>query len=388
MPNSLLPAERFSLHPPQLTVSLTALASDRAPVRRAMLRALGGSFSASALQAEREDAQPGLDGARRQRLLELLRDTDSFLVAHLYAPGAVQELALESGGVVADSLEMARAGARAPQANILVAGVRFMGETAKILSPDKRVRMLDISATCSLDLGCTPDAFRAFIADHPGREVVVYANTSAEIKACADWVVTSSIAREVIEHLHGQGKRILWAPDRHLGRWLREQTGADMQLWDGSCVVHEEFRAQGVRALLRTHPQAAVLAHPESPYEVLQMADVVGSTSQLLAAVEQLSNQVVIVATDRGMFHALRRRAPGKQLIPAPTAGEGASCRSCARCPWMRLNHLDALQQTLETGSAVGEVLVDPQTAERARRPLLRMLHFPTQQARSLGLPG
>lgn len=310
----------------------------------------------------------------RARIRQLLVDRDAVLVAHYYTDGDIQELAEETGGCVSDSLEMARFGRDHPASTLMVAGVRFMGETARILSPEKTVLMPTLEAECSLDLGCPPDEFAEFCDAHPDRTVVVYANTSAAVKARADWVVTSSIALEVVAHLKARGEKILWAPDKHLGRYIQDQTGADMLLWDGACIVHEEFKARGVEDLKAVYPDAAVLVHPESPRAVVAMADVVGSTSQILKAAQEMPNKTFIIATDNGMFSTLRRKAPGKQFIEAPTAGQGATCRSCAHCPWMAMNELEALEQSLLKGA--NEIHVDPALAERAMRPLQRMLDF------------
>jgi quinolinate synthase len=319
-----------------------------------------------------------LDEARRHALREeiraLLKARDAVLVAHYYTDGDVQELAEETGGFVSDSLEMARFGHDHPASTLVVAGVRFMGETAKILSPEKTVIMPTLEAECSLDLGCPPEEFAAFCDAHADRTVVVYANTSAAVKARADWVVTSSIAVDVVDHLDARGEKILWAPDRHLGAYIQEQTGADMLLWDGACIVHEEFKSRGLEDLRAAHPEAAVLVHPESPKGVVEQADVVGSTSAILAAARDLPNDTFIVATDRGIFATLRRKVPGKRFIEAPTAGAGATCRSCAHCPWMAMNELEALAATLRDGG--NEVHVDPALAERAMVPLRRMLDF------------
>src|SRR5690554_2063904 len=222
--------------------------------------------------------------ALREQVKQLLVDHNAVLIAHYYTSPVIQALAEETGGFIGDSLEMARFGARHPAQTLVVAGVRFMGETAKILSPEKRVLMPTLEATCSLDLGCPADEFAAFCDQHPDRTVVVYANTSAAVKARADWVVTSSIAVEVIEHLQARGEKILWAPDKHLGGYIQKKTGADMLLWDGACIVHEEFKAKGVEELKALYPEAAVLVHPESPASVVELADVAGSTSQLIKA--------------------------------------------------------------------------------------------------------
>ena len=319
-----------------------------------------------------------LSNARREALKEdakrLLSERDAVLVAHYYVDGDIQDLADETGGCVADSLEMARFGRDHPASTLIVAGVRFMGETAKILSPEKGVFMPTLEAECSLDLGCPPDEFRAFCEANPDRTVVVYANTSVAVKALADWVVTSSVGLKIVEHLTAKGEKILWAPDKHLGNYIKAKTGADMLLWQGACVVHEEFKLQALHDMKQVYPQAGLLVHPESPAAVIDLADRVGSTSQILRAAEELPHDTFIVATDRGMFHKLRKAAPGKRFIEAPTAGDGATCRSCAHCPWMAMNELDALVRTLEYGD--NEIRVDPEVGARALQPLKRMLDF------------
>jgi quinolinate synthase len=304
----------------------------------------------------------------------LLKQHDAVLVAHYYVDGDLQDLALETGGCVADSLEMARFGKAAPQKTLVVAGVRFMGETSKILSPHKRVLMPDLDATCSLDLGCPADEFAAFCDAHPDRTVVVYANTSAAVKARADWMVTSSCALAVVNHLKAQGKKILWAPDRHLGRYIQDETGADMLLWNGACIVHDEFKGLELELLKEQHPHAMILVHPESPKSVVQLADVVGSTSQMLAAVINGKAQEYIVATDNGILHRMRQLAPGKTLIEAPTAGNSATCKSCAHCPWMAMNSLQGLIDCLENGT--GAIEVDEPVRVEALGCIQRMLDF------------
>ena len=319
-----------------------------------------------------------LSGARRETLREdirrLLAERDAVLVAHYYVAGDIQDLADETGGCVADSLEMARFGRDHAASTLVVAGVRFMGETAKILSPNKRVLMPTLQAECSLDLGCPPDEFQAFCEANADRTVVVYANTSVAVKALADWVVTSSVGLQIVEQLASRGEKILWAPDRHLGAYIRAKTGADMMLWSGACVVHEEFKFQALADMQRVYPDAGVLVHPESPAAVIDIADRVGSTSQIIRAAQELPHDTFIVATDRGIFHKLRKTAPGKRFIEAPTAGDGATCRSCAHCPWMAMNELEALAATLESGD--NEIQVEPALGARAMRPLQRMLDF------------
>ena len=321
---------------------------------------------------------PGPVGAERQALLgraaEALRAHNAVLIAHYYVDPDLQDLAMQTGGIVSDSLEMARFGQQHPAATLLVAGVRFMGETAKILSPEKTVRMPDLEAECSLDLGCPAEAFGAWCDQHPDRTVVVYANTSAAVKARSDWLVTSSCALDIVRALKDKGHKILWAPDKHLGAYIQRETGADMVMWKGSCVVHDEFKAFELQALLKEHPGAKVLVHPESPADVVAMADAVGSTSGILKAAQEMDAKEFIVATDNGMMHKLRTLNPGKVFIEAPTAGNSATCKSCAHCPWMAMNGLAGVAHVLETGAH--EIFVDPDIIPRARQPIDRMLAF------------
>lgn len=333
---------------------------------------------------------PALDDdaktALKDRIKRQLAERDAVLVAHYYVDGELQALAEETGGHVADSLEMARFGSESDAKTLVVCGVRFMGETAKILNPEKRVLMPTLAATCSLDEGCPAEAFGAFCDAHPDRTVVVYANTSAEVKARADWVVTSSIALPIVQHLHARGEKILWAPDKHLGRYVQRMTGADMLLWDSACVVHEEFKGFALERVRRLHPDAAVLVHPESPTEVIDQADVVGSTTQLIEAVRELPNRAFIVATDEGIFWKMHQLAPDKQLIAAPTAGEGATCESCAHCPWMAMNALQNLAIVLERGDQ--EIAIDASIRQRAALPIQRMLDFAREQGIGGGRDG
>ena len=310
----------------------------------------------------------------KEKIRRLLKEHNAVLVAHYYTDPLVQALAEETGGCVSDSLEMARFGKHHSADTLIVAGVKFMGETAKILTPEKRVLMPTLEATCSLDLGCPADQFSEFCDQHPDRTVVVYANTSAAVKARADWVVTSSIALDVVDYLDRQGKKILWAPDKHLGNYVQQKTGADVLLWDGACIVHEEFKAKGVEDLKRLYPEAAVLVHPESPQAVVDLADVVGSTSQLIKAAQTLPNKEFIVATDQGIFYKMQQLNPDKIFHIAPTAGSGATCRSCANCPWMAMNSLEALANVFEQKD--NEIFVDPELGRKAMIPLQRMLDF------------
>ncbi|OJZ17882.1 MAG: quinolinate synthase [Thiobacillus sp. 65-29] len=321
-----------------------------------------------------ETLDPAERDALKTRIKALMKAQDAVLVAHYYTSGDLQDLAEETGGCVSDSLEMARFGHAHPAKTLIVAGVKFMGETAKILNPEKRVLMPDLGAECSLDLACPADEFAAFCDAHPDRLSVVYANTSAAVKARADWVVTSGIAAKIVKYLHRQGHKLVWAPDRHLGEYVREVTGADMILWQGSCVVHEAFKAEALKTLRAEHPDAAVLVHPESPEAVIALADVVGSTTQLIEAVRTLPNPEFIIATDNGIFHKMHAVAPGKRLIEAPTAGVGATCTSCAHCPWMAMNDLRSLAAVLEHGS--NEIHIEESIRARAAVSIQRMLDF------------
>ncbi|MCD8548193.1 MAG: quinolinate synthase NadA [Aeromonadaceae bacterium] len=311
----------------------------------------------------------------RDKIKVLLKSRDAVLIAHYYTDPQIQALAEETGGFVGDSLEMAKFGQQHPAKTLIVAGVRFMGETAKILSPEKQVLMPTLKAECSLDLGCPADEFSAFCDAHPEHTVVVYANTSVAVKARADWIVTSSIAVDLIEYLDGLGKPIIWAPDRHLGAYIANKTGADMLRWQAACIVHDEFKSKALQQLKVQYPDAAVLVHPESPAAVIEMADAVGSTSQLIKAAQSLPHKRLIVATDRGIFYKMQQACPDKEMLEAPTGGDGATCRSCAHCPWMAMNGLVAITSALEEGQG-HEIQVEETLRQKALIPLNRMLAF------------
>ena len=305
---------------------------------------------------------------------DALKENNATLVAHYYVSSDLQTLAEESGGIVSDSLEMARFGQNSDADTIIVAGVKFMGETAKILSPEKRVLVLDTEANCSLDLSCPIDEFSKFCDQNSDHVVVVYANTSAEVKARADWVVTSGSALKVVQKLHDEGKKVLWAPDKHLGHYVQSMTGVEMLMWDGACIVHEEFKAEGLKRLMEMNPDAGVLVHPESPKEVIALADIVGSTTQLINAAASRPENTFIVATDNGIFHKMKEAAPHKKFIEAPTMGEGADCESCAHCGWMAMNNLEKCLDTLNTGN--NEILINNQIIDKAKNSIQRLLDF------------
>jgi quinolinate synthase len=332
-----------------------------------------------------QEPSPAERAALMDHIADLLRQKNAVLVAHYYVHPDLQDLAERTGGLVSDSLEMARFGRDHAAQTLVVAGVRFMGETAKILSPHKTIIVPELEATCSLDLGCPTDAFSAFCDQHPDRTVVVYANTSAAVKARADWMVTSGCALDVVNHLKRRGEKILWAPDRHLGAYIQRETGADMLMWNGSCIVHDEFKAFELEALQAEHPGAKILAHPESPAAILALADAIGSTSGILKAAREMAATTFIVATDNGLMHKLRTLNPGKTFIEAPTAGSSATCKSCAHCPWMAMNSLQGLAAVLASGG--NTIAVDAALIERARLPIDRMLAFTALKAAD-GQPG
>ena len=326
---------------------------------------------------------PGVtaDQEQKQYLFEeiasLLKKRNAVLLAHYYVDSDLQDLAEHTGGFVADSLEMARFGFEHPASTVIVAGVRFMAETAKILSPEKTVFAVETEANCSLDLGCPADEFNQFCDQNPDRTVVVYANTSAAVKARADWVVTSAIGLKLIEHLHSQGKKILWAPDKYLGDYIQRESGADMLMWNGACIVHEEFKAVVLRNLMQQLPAAKVLVHPESPKSVIALADVVGSTSQIIKAAISMEQDTFIVATESGILHKMKALAPNKNFVIAPTAGEGATCESCSHCPWMKMNDLFGIKRILTRFE--GEVLIDESIRKKAEGSIRRMVEFGKQ---------
>ena len=321
-----------------------------------------------------ETLGPGEQHSLIERIKRLLVEQDATLVAHYYTAPELQELADATGGYVSDSLDMARFGNECASRTLIVAGVRFMGETAKILNPEKRVLMPELEATCSLDLGCPAEEFSAFCDQHPERTVVVYANTSAAVKARADWVVTSGVALDIVCHLAARGEKILWAPDRHLGAYIQKETGADMLLWQGSCIVHEAFKAEGLRELRAEHPDAMVLVHPESPADVIAQADIVGSTTAIIKAAQRPPARKFIVATDSGIFYKMKEAAPDKIFLEAPTGGKSATCVSCAHCPWMAMNSLRKLAEVLTTGA--NEIFIHEAIRLRAVRPIHRLQDF------------
>ena len=310
----------------------------------------------------------------KEKIKKKLKQQGAVIVSHYYTDSDLQLLADETGGCVSDSLDMARFGYESNAKTLVVCGVKFMGETAKILNPEKRILMPDLNANCSLDIGCPEDEFSKFCDAHPDHVVVVYANTSAAVKARADWMVTSGSAVDVIKYLAANNKKIIWAPDKYLGDYDQKKSGAEMLIWQGSCVVHEEFKGNELESLRKIHPDAKVLVHPESPSSVIAQADMVGSTTAIIKAVARMDAKKFIVATDKGIFHKMQETANNKILIEAPTAGKGATCISCAHCPWMAMNSLRKLLHILETGK--NEIFVEKNIINRARGSIEKLLKF------------
>ena len=307
-------------------------------------------------------------------IIKILRVNDAKIIAHYYVDEILQKIAEDTGGFVSDSLEMARFGQQQKESTLIVAGVKFMAETAKILSPEKRILAIDSDATCSLDDGCEFNEFKRFCQRHPDREVVVYANTSAKVKSIADWVVTSSIAVSLIEYLTSMGKKLIWAPDKYLGQYVIDKTGADMKLWDGSCVVHEEFKFTELKDMITKYSDCDVLVHPESPRSIISLANVVGSTTKLIEASKTSKKKYIIVATEKGIFYQMKKLSPNKIFLEAPTAGRGATCISCARCPWMKLNTIDKLLKVFNEKD--NEVFLPDDVIRDAKKSLSRMVSF------------
>ena len=299
-----------------------------------------------------------------QAILDLKRERRALLLAHYYQESEVQDLA----DVVGDSLALARAAQSADCDVIAFCGVHFMAETAKLLNPDKPVVVPDLAAGCSLADGCPPDAFQAFIDENPGAAVLSYINASAGVKAKSDLICTSSNAVKMVEYF--EGRPLIFAPDRHLARFVGKQTGRDdLIVWQGACVVHELFSARGLEKLRIQHPEAEVLAHPECDQAVLDQADFIASTQGIIERAANDPNRISIIATEEGVFHEIRKRAPGKQLLQAP--GMDESC-ACNQCPYMRLNTLEKLYVSLR--DLEPQVIVDPAIHARALAPIEKML--------------
>ena len=301
-----------------------------------------------------------------EEIRRLKKEKKAVVLAHYYQSPEIQDIADHVG----DSLAMAQYAATLEDARIVVVcGVHFMAETAKLLCPDKKVLVPDLNAGCSLADSCPPDRFEAFIKQHPGHTVVSYVNTSVAVKALTDVVVTSGNAHKIIEAFP-KDEKIIFGPDRNLGGYINSLTGREMVLWPGACHVHQRFSAEGIARLKQEHPQARVLVHPECPRPLTLMADCVGSTAALLNYARTSDAGEFIVATESGILHEMRRSCPDKVFIPAPPEGRD-SC-GCNDCAFMKLITMEKLYNTLR--HELPEVTIDPAVAERARRPIERML--------------
>ena len=295
----------------------------------------------------------------------LKKEKQAVVLAHYYQKGDIQDIA----DYIGDSLALAQQAVKLKDAKIIVlCGVHFMGETAKILNPEKKVLIPDIEAGCSLADSCKAEDFERFIAAHPGHTVISYVNTSIGVKALTDILVTSSNARKIVESLP-KDEKIIFGPDRNLGNYINSVTGRNMVLWDGACHVHEKFSLEKLLELKKAHPEALVLAHPECKKAVLMVADHVGSTASILAFAQKSEAKEFIVATESGILHEMERKCPGKTFIAAPPTDSTCGCNDCS---YMKLNTLEKLYKCLRDETP--EIIVDEQLAERARRPIERML--------------
>lgn len=303
------------------------------------------------------------------RINDIRQRHNAIILAHYYQRPEIQAVA----DVVGDSLQLAIQAQRTAADVILIAGVRFMAETAKLLNPEKIVVVPNLDASCSLVEQCPPDAYRAFIAEHPDHTVVSYVNSSVEVKALSDIVCTSTNAERVINSIPSD-QPILFGPDKHLGRWLQERTGRNMLCWDGICEVHDAFDAQKILRLKTDNPLAYVLAHPECLGSVLGIADVIGSTSALLKFVADHPDETFIVATEVGIIVEMHNVAPNARLIPAPPR-HLTEC-ACGECPHMKINTLDQVLHALETLEP--RIEIDTALIAQARAPILRMLELQT----------
>lgn len=302
--------------------------------------------------------------ALKDEIKKLKEEKGAVILAHYYTKGEIQEVA----DYIGDSLALARIASKLSAPVIVMCGVHFMGETAKILCPDKTVLIPDPEAGCSLADSCPADEFEKFVKAHPGYEVISYVNTSAAVKAHTDVVVTSSNARKIVDSFPADAK-LIFGPDRNLGSYINSVTGRDMLLWDGACHVHEQFSVEKLVELKKQHPEAKVLAHPECKRAIILLADVVGSTAALLDYAVENDCREFIVATESGILHEMQRKCPDKTFIPLPPNDSTCGCNDCS---FMKLNTLEKLRDCLRDGRP--EVTVDPDVAAKARRPIDRML--------------
>lgn len=302
-----------------------------------------------------------------EKIKQLKQQRNAVILAHYYTRPEIQELA----DYIGDSLALAQIAARLEEPVIVLCGVNFMADTAKILCPDKTVLLPDLAAGCSLADSCPAAEFEEFVKAHPDHMVISYVNTSAEVKALSDLLVTSGNARKIVDSLPADQK-IIFGPDKNLGNYINSVTGRNMLLWNGACHVHEQFSLEKLIELKKQYPHAKVLAHPECKKPLLMLADTVGSTAALLkAATEAPAGSEFIVVTESGILHEMRRLCPDKTFIPAPPTDSTCACNDCS---YMKLNTLEKLAACLE--NMAPEITVDPEIAEKARKPIERMLQL------------
>ena len=306
----------------------------------------------------------GLD--LKEEINRMRREKNAVILAHYYQTGDIQDIA----DFVGDSLALAQWAAKTEADIIVMCGVHFMGETAKVLCPDKKVLVPDLNAGCSLADSCPADKFAEFVKAHPGYTVISYVNTTAAVKAVTDVVVTSTNAKQIVESFP-KDEKIIFGPDRNLGNYINSITGREMLLWDGACHVHEQFSVEKIVELKAQYPDAVVLAHPECKSVVLKLADMVGSTAALLKYAVNSDKQRFIVATEAGILHEMQKKCPQKTFIPAPP--NDSTC-GCNECNFMRLNTLEKLYNCLKY--EFPEVTVDPEVAREAVKPIKRMLEI------------
>lgn len=298
-------------------------------------------------------------------ILKLKKEKNAIILAHYYQEPAIQDIA----DFVGDSLQLSYKAAEANADLIVFAGVHFMAETAKILNPDKKVVLPDLNAGCSLSESCDPKDLQAFKDKHPNHLVVTYVNTSAEVKAISDLCCTSSNAKKIIDSIPFD-QPIIFAPDKNLGAWIQKETGRDMLLWDGACIVHEAFSIDKLIHTHQLHPLAKIIAHPESEDHILKTAEYIGSTSGLINYVKTNLAKEFIVATEAGILHEMRKEVPEKELIPAP-AFEDNTC-ACSECPYMKLNNMKKLYLCMKY--ELPEIHVPDEIQKKALIPIQRML--------------
>lgn len=302
----------------------------------------------------------------KEEIRRLKKEKKAVIMAHYYQKGEIQDVA----DYIGDSLALAQKATEIDADIIVLCGVHFMGETASILCPDKKVIVPDVNAGCSLADSCDAAEFEKFINDHPGHTVVSYVNTTAAVKALTDIVVTSGNARKIVDQLPADEK-IIFGPDRNLGEYINRLTGRQMVIWPGACHVHEQFSLEKILELKKQHPDAQILVHPECKKPLQMIADKVGSTAVLLSHACQSDCNKFIVVTESGILHVLKKKCPDKEFIPAPPEEAGCACNECS---YMKLNTLEKLYNALRYEQPV--VKVDEQLAEKARRPILRMLQM------------